>query len=151
MKRKNPLLPIFGTLVTAFVFVLFGVMYWQGIRLNANRPLTTLDPKGPFSLSIQDLVVPVFLVVVRRQNDDACLFFRHYLPCRFQAVHYWHIDIHRNEVRLLPSNKFDGFRTVHRLPHNDQSGYGQRFTQLELGDALVLDGNNTLTGKERIR
>ena len=46
MKRKNPLLLIFGTLVTAFVFVLFGVMYWQGIKWNANRPLTTLEPRG---------------------------------------------------------------------------------------------------------
>jgi cytochrome c oxidase subunit 2 len=60
VKRRNPLLIAFGAVVTVLVFVIFIVQGWAFVFGNEGKPLTSLDPKGPFALSIQRLVNPVF-------------------------------------------------------------------------------------------
>jgi cytochrome c oxidase subunit 2 len=60
VKRRNLALIIFGGVVTVFVFVLFIVQGWAFLHGNEGRPLTTLDPQGPYAQSIQSLVNPVF-------------------------------------------------------------------------------------------
>jgi cytochrome c oxidase subunit II len=60
VKRRNLSLIIFGTVVTVFVFVLFIVQGWSFLRWNEGKPLTTLEPRGQYSRSIQGLVNPVF-------------------------------------------------------------------------------------------
>jgi cytochrome c oxidase subunit 2 len=62
VKRRNLALIVFGAVVTVFVFVLFIVQGWQFLYGNAGKPLTTLEPRGPFASSIQGLVNPVFLI-----------------------------------------------------------------------------------------
>ncbi len=62
MKRKSPLLMVFGTVVTLVVFGIFAMMTWSAIKGNAGKPLTTLEPQGPFAQDIQGLVIPVFAI-----------------------------------------------------------------------------------------
>jgi cytochrome c oxidase subunit 2 len=62
VKRRNLSLIVFGTAVTVFVFVLFIMQGWSFIHGNEGKPLTTLEPQGPFSHNIQNLVNPVFAV-----------------------------------------------------------------------------------------
>jgi len=60
LKRKNPLLMLFGAIVVVVVGVLFAVMSYSGVAWNKGKPLTTLDPQGPNAQNIQTLVSPVF-------------------------------------------------------------------------------------------
>jgi cytochrome c oxidase subunit 2 len=62
VRRRNPFLIAFGTVVTVFVFALFIVQGWAFVAGNEGKPLTTLDPQGPYSQSIQSLVNPVFAI-----------------------------------------------------------------------------------------
>ncbi len=62
MKRRSPLLMVFGTIVTIVVFALFAMMTWSAIKGNDGKPLTTLEPQGPFAQDIQGLVIPVFAI-----------------------------------------------------------------------------------------
>jgi cytochrome c oxidase subunit 2 len=52
----------FGTVITVFVFALFIVQGWVFVAGNEGKPLTTLDPQGPYAHSIQRLVNPVFAI-----------------------------------------------------------------------------------------
>jgi cytochrome c oxidase subunit 2 len=62
VKRRNPLLIAFGAVVTVAVFALFIVQGWQFVNGNEGKPLTTLDPQGPYATAIQNLVNPVFAI-----------------------------------------------------------------------------------------
>ena len=64
MKRKNPLLIIFGALVSIVVGVMFGAMVWSFLYGNDGKQLTTLSPQGPFAQDIQTLVTPVFAIAM---------------------------------------------------------------------------------------
>ena len=58
MRRRNPLVRIFGIASFAIVVVLFAALI-VNIFQNGGKPLTTLNPQGPSSESIQKLLVPV--------------------------------------------------------------------------------------------
>jgi cytochrome c oxidase subunit 2 len=62
VKRRSPLLIAFGTVVTVVIFVLFIAQGWAFIFGNKGKPLTSLTPQGPFAMSIQNLVNPVFAI-----------------------------------------------------------------------------------------
>jgi cytochrome c oxidase subunit II len=60
--RRSPLLRILAALSIATVGVLYVWLVWDSIFGNDGKPLTTLSPQGSNAQTIQNLVVPVFVV-----------------------------------------------------------------------------------------
>ncbi|MCC5952745.1 MAG: cytochrome c oxidase subunit II [Acidimicrobiia bacterium] len=58
---RSPVAKVLIVASLALFVVLWGAMIWTAFEHDA-VPLTTLDPQGPFSTMIDDLVAPVFII-----------------------------------------------------------------------------------------